>query len=89
MRVRASRPRIRPRAAGRGLNRHGGSARPRFYEDGKSSKFRGLDVETALRLACYFGNSPRFWLNLQSGFGLAVAERDLGARIEAEVGAAT
>ena len=50
---------------------------------------RGISPETALRLARYFGNSPRFWLNLQSGFDLAVAERDLGARIEAEVAGAT
>lgn len=50
---------------------------------------RGVSPETALRLACYFGNSPQFWLNLQSRFDLAVAERDLGARIEAEVSAAT
>ena len=49
---------------------------------------RGISPETALRLACYFGNSPRFWLNLQSRFDLAVAERDLGARIAAEVGGA-
>ena len=50
---------------------------------------RGISPETALRLARYFGNSPRFWLNLQSGFDLAVAERDLGARIKAEVAGAT
>ena len=50
---------------------------------------RGISPETALRLARYFGNSPRFWLNLQSGFDLAVAVRDLGARIEAEVSGAT
>ncbi len=49
---------------------------------------RGVSPETALRLACYFGNSPRFWLNLQSRFDLAVAERDLGARIAAEVSVA-
>ena len=50
---------------------------------------RGISSETALRLARYFGNSPRFWVNLQSHFDLAVAERDLGARISAEVGGAT
>jgi addiction module HigA family antidote len=50
---------------------------------------RGISSETALRLARYFGNSPRFWVNLQSHFDLAVAERDLGARISAEVGSAT
>ena len=50
---------------------------------------RGVSSETALRLARYFGNSPRFWVNLQSHFDLAVAERDLGARISTEVGGAT
>jgi addiction module HigA family antidote len=50
---------------------------------------RGISPETALRLARYFGNSPRFWMNLQSRFDLAVAERELGARIEAEVSGAT
>jgi antitoxin HigA-1 len=46
---------------------------------------RGISPETALRLARYFGNSARFWLNLQTGFELAVAERALGERINAEV----
>lgn len=32
-------------------------------------------ADTALRLARYFGTSERFWLNLQSGYGLEV-ERD-------------
>jgi antitoxin HigA-1 len=46
---------------------------------------RGISPETALRLARYFGNSPRFWLNLQSNYELAVAEREIGERITAEV----
>ena len=46
---------------------------------------RGISAETALRLAKYFGNSPRFWMNLQSRFELAVTERDMGHKIEAEV----
>ena len=46
---------------------------------------RGISPETALRLGRYFGNGGRFWLALQSGFDLAVAERDAGPRIEAEV----
>ncbi len=49
---------------------------------------RGISPETALRLARYFGNSPRFWVNLQARFDLAVAERDCGARIAAEVSGA-
>ena len=50
---------------------------------------RGISPETALRLARYFGNSPQFWMNVQARFDLAVAERDLGERVEAEVSAAT
>ena len=50
---------------------------------------RGISPETALRLARYFGNSAQFWMNLQARFDLAVAERDLGERVAAEVSAAT
>ncbi len=50
---------------------------------------RGIGPETALRLARYFGNSTWFWMNLQARFDLAVAERELGDRIAAEVSAAT
>ena len=46
---------------------------------------RGISPETALRLARFIGNSPRFWLNLQVGYELAVAERVDGARIAEEV----
>ena len=46
---------------------------------------RGISAETALRLAHYFGNSAQFWLNLQSRFDLAVAEQDIGAKVNAEV----
>jgi addiction module HigA family antidote len=46
---------------------------------------RGVSPETALRLARYFGNSARFWLNLQTAYELAVAEAKLGERIASEV----
>ena len=46
---------------------------------------RGISPETALRLGRYFGNEPRFWMNLQSAYELAVAERDIGEKIIAEV----
>lgn len=29
---------------------------------------RGIDQATSERLACYFGNSAQFWLDLQRGF---------------------
>ena len=46
---------------------------------------RGVSPETAMRLARYFGNSARFWLNLQTAYELAVAEAELGERIASEV----
>ena len=46
---------------------------------------RAISPETALRLARYFGNSAQFWLNLQTSFDLAVAERAIGDTIKAEV----
>jgi len=46
---------------------------------------RGVSPDTALRLGRFFGNSPRFWLNLQTAYELAVAERELGSRVAAEV----
>jgi len=46
---------------------------------------RGVSPETALRLGRFFGNSPRFWLNLQTAYELATAEQEIGAKIAAEV----
>jgi addiction module HigA family antidote len=46
---------------------------------------RGITAETALRLSRYFGNSALFWVNLQSRYELALAERDMGARIDSEI----
>ena len=46
---------------------------------------RSVSADTALRLARYFGNSAIFWLNLQTNYELAVAERETGQRINEEV----
>jgi antitoxin HigA-1 len=46
---------------------------------------RGISPETALRLARFFGNSARFWLNLQMAYELAVAEAAIGERVMVEV----
>jgi addiction module HigA family antidote len=46
---------------------------------------RGVSPDTALRLGRFFGNSPRFWLNLQTAYELALAEREIGSRVAAEV----
>ena len=48
---------------------------------------RRITADTALRLALYFGNSPEFWMNLQSHYDLKLAKRGLApaeaARIKA------
>ena len=46
---------------------------------------RSITADTALRLARYFGNSPRFWLGLQMDYDLDVAEDALGERLDREV----
>jgi antitoxin HigA-1 len=46
---------------------------------------RAITAETALRLGRYFGNDPRFWINLQAQYELAVATREIGARVAREV----
>ncbi len=37
---------------------------------------RAITAETALAFSLYFGNSPQFWLNLQSHFDLEKATRN-------------
>jgi antitoxin HigA-1 len=46
---------------------------------------RGISAETALRLSRYFGNSPQFWMNLQTRYELTAIEREMGSRINIEV----
>ena len=46
---------------------------------------RSITADTALRLARFFGNSPQFWLGLQSQYDLDVAEDQLGRRLDREV----
>ena len=46
---------------------------------------RGITADTALRLARYFGNTERFWLNLQARFDLETQRDALGVRLEREV----
>lgn len=46
---------------------------------------RGISAETALRLSRYFGNSARFWMNLQTRYDLARAELEIGSKVDAEV----
>ncbi len=46
---------------------------------------REVSVEMALRLARYFGTSPKFWLDLQRDYDLWLTEVSTGAQIAARV----
>jgi addiction module HigA family antidote len=46
---------------------------------------RPLTAELALRLGRYFGQSPRYWMNLQSRYDMDVAEDSLSERVAREV----
>jgi addiction module HigA family antidote len=40
---------------------------------------RRITADTAVRLALFFGNSPEFWMNLQSWYDLKMAAKELSA----------
>ena len=46
---------------------------------------RSITAETAVRLGRYFGNRPRFWLELQSQYDIALIERDRGVEVAKQV----
>src|SRR5450432_2302115 len=43
---------------------------------------RNITAVTSLRLGRYFGQSPRFWLNIQTRYDIWLAERQAGEEIE-------
>jgi addiction module HigA family antidote len=46
---------------------------------------RSISADTAVRLGRYFGNSARFWLDLQSQYDVALVEREKGREIAKRV----
>jgi len=46
---------------------------------------RSISADTALRLGKYFGNSPEFWINLQSSYDLRIAEKSMTNVLKNEV----
>ena len=46
---------------------------------------RPMTAEVALRLGRYLGQSPQYWLHLQSRYDLDVAEDQVGSRVMKEV----
>ena len=48
-------------------------------------EWRGVTVDTALRLAQYFGGDAQSWLNLQSQYDLKLAEQLAGLEIQTSI----
>lgn len=46
---------------------------------------RAITADTALRLACFFGTTPEFWMNLQAAYELRRTRFDRGEKITKEV----
>ena len=46
---------------------------------------RGVTVDTAMRLARYFGGDVQSWMNLQTAYEVKVARKALTRKIEKEV----
>jgi addiction module HigA family antidote len=46
---------------------------------------RGITADTAMRLACYFNTTDRFWLNLQMEYDLRQAQIQSGEQIVQEI----
>lgn len=46
---------------------------------------RSVSADTAVRLGRYFGNAPRFWLDLQSQYDIAIIEKEKGRDIARRV----
>jgi addiction module HigA family antidote len=46
---------------------------------------RAISADTALRLARFFRNSPRFWLNLQTSYDLEIEADRLGVKLARDV----
>jgi addiction module HigA family antidote len=43
---------------------------------------RSITVDTVLRLAKFFGNSPEFWINLQNHYDLKESKQAIGKQLK-------
>jgi addiction module HigA family antidote len=46
---------------------------------------RAISADTSLRLAKFFDTTPEFWMNLQVNYDLAIAKRNLNAKLDLDV----
>jgi addiction module HigA family antidote len=58
---------------------------PRTHLNDVGRGRRGSTADTAMRLACYFGVSAQFWMNLRSHYELELAKAALGDRLGQEI----
>jgi addiction module HigA family antidote len=58
-----------------------GAMRLSYVINGK----RPINAELAMRLGRYFGQEPRYWINLQARYDLALAEDALSEQVFQEV----
>jgi addiction module HigA family antidote len=58
-------------------------APPNIYEI--VNEERGISSEMALRLGRFFGNTPEFWINLQTHYDLAVSRQEAESRINRDI----
>ena len=42
---------------------------------------RGITGDTAVRLSEFFGNTAKFWMNLQASYDLRVAEKNMSKQV--------
>jgi antitoxin HigA-1 len=79
---------LREEIAARGLTAHAVALKLRVPANRLTEIINGkrsISPDTTLRLSRYFGPGAAFWLNLQSQYDLAIAEKRLGAKIRVEV----
>ena len=46
---------------------------------------RAVSADTALRLARYFGNSAKFWMNLQAQYDLDSEAERVGSKLDSQI----
>jgi addiction module HigA family antidote len=46
---------------------------------------RKITADTAVRLGLFFGNSPEFWMNLQTRYDLKMARRELPREVAEQI----
>ena len=42
---------------------------------------RGISIDTAIRLSCYFGSSPQLWINLQGNYDIEITSKKIAETI--------